>query len=164
MLIDRYFQSFDTLIYILVAICLIITALFTLYSVGLSIIHFFEDADIRHAIVNVIDKIMLALMIIEIMYTVRISLQSHQLQPEPFILVGMIAAIRRILVISVESGYLVLADQEGFLNLLLEIAVLGVLVILFVVAIVLLRREKIRSSGDVVAQHHGETAGEAATS
>jgi hypothetical protein len=36
-------------------------------------------------------------MIVEILHTVRISLRSHILVAEPFLIVGLIAAVRRIL-------------------------------------------------------------------
>jgi uncharacterized membrane protein (DUF373 family) len=140
---DRIFQWVDNFIYALIALFLIAAALFTLYAVFDSLLHFFEDKDLRHAIVVVIDRIMLALMVIEILYTVRISLQHHKLTPEPFLVVALIALIRRILVISVESGYLITFNQEGFLNLLIEIAVLGLLVVLFVGSMLMLQRQKL---------------------
>lgn len=136
----KIFKIIDDAIYFLVAFFLVITAALTLYSVAESLIHFFHTDDIRHAIVLVIDKIMLALMLIEILYTVRVSLQQHSLSPEPFLLVALIAAIRRILVISVESGYLITVNQDGFLNLLIEIGVLGILVIFFVFAYIQLKK------------------------
>ena len=139
---NRLFQIIDDAIYAIVGVFLVATALFTLYSVAESLFHFFNDEDARHAVVLIIDKIMLTLMIIEILYTVRVSLEQHSLSAEPFLVVGLIAAIRRILVISVESGYLITVNQDGFLNLLIEIGVLGILVLIFVVAIILLRKQK----------------------
>lgn len=138
---DRIFQVVDDAIYGIVGVFLVATALLTLFSVAQSLLDYFHDEDARHAVVIIIDKIMLTLMIIEILYTVRVSLQQHSLKAEPFLIVGLIAAIRRILVISVESGYLITVNQDGFLNLLIEIGILGILVLFFVWAIILLRRQ-----------------------
>jgi uncharacterized membrane protein (DUF373 family) len=93
--------------------------------------------------VIILDKLMMTLMVLEILYTVRVSIQSHSLAAEPFLVVGILAAIRRILVISVESGYLITVGQDGFIELLIEIAVLGVLVVMFVWSIILLRKHKL---------------------
>jgi hypothetical protein len=46
------------------------------------------------------------LMVLEIFYTVHVSFKEHILRPEPLLIVGLIATIRRILVISVESAYM----------------------------------------------------------
>ena len=75
-------------------------------------------------------------MIIEILYTVRLSIKSHSLCAEPFIIVGLIAAIRRILVITVESAHL----PEKFNHHMIESAILGGLILIFVISIVLLRK------------------------
>ena len=139
---DKLFQVVDDAIYGIVGLFLIASALLTLYSVAQSLLDYFHDEDARHAVVIILDKIMLTLMIIEILYTVRVSLQQHSLSAEPFLIVGLIAAIRRILVISVESGYMITVNQDGFLNLLIEIGILGILVLFFVWAIILLRRQE----------------------
>jgi Phosphate-starvation-inducible E family len=45
-------------------------------------------------------------MLVEILHTIRISVRSHVLVPEPFLIVGLIATIRRILVITLETANL----------------------------------------------------------
>jgi len=83
-----------------------------------------------------LDAVLLVLMIVELAYTVILSLRGSVLQAEPFLIVGLIAVIRRILVITVgEPG------QHGA-NLpsnVQELAILTGVVIVFVGAIVLLR-------------------------
>jgi hypothetical protein len=87
------------------------------------------------------------LMLVEILHTVRISIRSHVLVTEPFLVVGLIASIRRILVITLEAATL---TKEGtwttegasgiFQSSMIELGLLGLLVIVFVVSITLLRR------------------------
>ncbi len=50
-------------------------------------------------------------MLVEILHTVRISIRSHVLVTEPFLVVGLIASIRRILVITLEAATLTCAGS-----------------------------------------------------
>jgi uncharacterized membrane protein (DUF373 family) len=58
----------------------------------------------------VLNELLIVLMLVEILHTVRISIRSHVLVTEPFLVVGLIASIRRILVISLEMATL---TKEG---------------------------------------------------
>ena len=53
-------------------------------------------------------------MMIEILYTVQVSFREHVLVPEPFVLVAMIAAVRRIAVPTAESGKLMAQGDPVF--------------------------------------------------
>jgi uncharacterized membrane protein (DUF373 family) len=46
-----------------------------------------------------LDRVLLVLILVEIVYTVVLSLRAHQLVAQPFIVVGLIAVIREILVV-----------------------------------------------------------------
>ena len=89
-----------------------------------------------------LDLVLLILMIAELGYTVSLSLRGAILIPEPFLIVGLIAVIRRIIVITVQ-------EVEGQRNApgmylipqtTLELAILTLVVIAFVFAIYLLRK------------------------
>ena len=54
------------------------------------------------AIIHVLDQLLLVLMIIELLYTVRVSFREHALVPEPFLIVGLVAVTRRLLVLIAE--------------------------------------------------------------
>ena len=51
------------------------------------------------------------LMLVEILHTVRVSIRSGNLNAEPFLIVGLIASIRRVLVITLQSSNA--QQQEG---------------------------------------------------
>src|SRR5258708_12235755 len=55
---------------------------------------------------RVLNELLIVLMLAEILHTVRISIRSHVLVTEPFLVVGLIASIRRILVIILEMATL----------------------------------------------------------
>jgi len=46
-----------------------------------------------------LDRVLLVLILVEIVHTVVISLRDHTLLPQPFIVVGLVAVIRKILFI-----------------------------------------------------------------
>ncbi|HYL15245.1 MAG TPA: phosphate-starvation-inducible PsiE family protein [Terriglobales bacterium] len=55
---------------------------------------------------HVLDQLLVVLMLVEILHTVRISIRSHILVTEPFLIVGLIASLRRSLVITLEAATL----------------------------------------------------------
>src|ERR1700730_7303642 len=55
-------------------------------------------------IVSLLDRVLLILLVVELLYTVQVSFREHALMPEPFLLVGLISAIRRVLVLTAEFG------------------------------------------------------------
>jgi hypothetical protein len=75
-----------------------------------------------------------------VLYTVQVSFREHTLAPEPFLIVGLIAATRRILVLTAGIGELAQAGGEGFVHAMLELGLLSLMALALVVALVLLRR------------------------
>jgi Phosphate-starvation-inducible E family len=56
---------------------------------------------------RVLSQLLVVLVLVELLHTVRISIRSHiLLATEPFLVVGVIASIRRVLVISLEMATL----------------------------------------------------------
>jgi uncharacterized membrane protein (DUF373 family) len=86
-----------------------------------------------------LDIILLVLMVVELAYTVILSLRGAVLSAEPFLIVGLIAVIRRILVITV--GEFKHGATESSLNTesTMELGVLTAVVLVFVGSIALLR-------------------------
>jgi hypothetical protein len=91
-------------------------------------------------VVAFLDRILLVLIIVEVLYTVQVSFREHTLAPEPFLIVGLIAATRRILVLTAGIAELAQAGGEGFVHAMLELGLLSLMVLALVVALVLLRR------------------------
>ena len=87
-----------------------------------------------------LDQLLLILMIIEILYTVQVSFREHLLVPEPFVLVAMIAAVRRILVITAEFGTLMEQGASASRFALIELALLTVMTGVLVACLVGLRK------------------------
>jgi hypothetical protein len=71
---------------------------------------------------------------------VLVSFREHTLVPQPFLLVALIAAVRRILVITAEFGAQARPEEELFRHVMLELALLTVLIAVLAAALALLRR------------------------
>jgi hypothetical protein len=79
-------------------------------------------------------------MLIEILHTVSISIRTHHLTVVPFVIVGLIASIRRTLVITMEaaaSGDH--AQAMTFRNSMIELGPMSLLILVFVLSIIRLR-------------------------
>jgi hypothetical protein len=103
---------------------------------------------ITHIALEVADKILLALMFLEIMHTIKVHMLEDNFVNcvEPFLFVAIIASIRRILIISLEISHSSdLSKEFVFSHYMAELGVLGILVVIFVVCIVWLRNNKICS-------------------
>ena len=144
---DNYLRTSEVAIYVILAILLSITALVTILGAGQllweSIVHWTVSTEI----LRVLDQLLLVLMLVEILHTVRITVRSHiVLAAEPFLVVGLIASIRRILVISLEMSALTKGDtweangESIFHASMLELGLLVALVLVLVFSITLLRR------------------------
>ena len=100
------------------------------------------------AVIGLLDRTLLVLMLVELLYTVRVSFRQHALLPEPFLIVGLIAATRRILVVTAEFSVKGQSDPGRFREGMLEIALLTVMVVALVGSLLMLRSKE-RSKNEV---------------
>lgn len=82
------------------------------------------------AIVHLLDRVLLALMLAEIIYTVGRIARTQQLETEPFLIVGIIAAIRRMLIITAESASQVDLTDPHFQAAMAELGLLALIILL----------------------------------
>jgi len=86
-----------------------------------------------------LDRILLALIVAELLHTLRFVVLRGEIVVEPFLFVGLIAVVRRILIITAELEGQAPAGR-ALTNQLLELALLGVLTLALSIAIYLVRR------------------------
>ena len=142
---DDYLRKSE---YVLLAVLLSITALVTIAGAAQMLWQTIVHWTVANEILRVLDQLLLVLMLVEILHTVRITVRSHiiLLAAEPFLVVGLIASIRRILVISLEMSTLSKGDswaasgESIFHASMLELGLLILLVLVLVFSITLLRR------------------------
>ncbi len=86
-----------------------------------------------------LDVVLLVLMVVELAYTVVLSLRGVVLSAEPFLIVGLIAVIRRILVITVGEVQGGKSSSQLTQNSAVELGILTGVVLVFVISITMLR-------------------------
>jgi Phosphate-starvation-inducible E family len=82
------FLRIELLVYAALGILLSVTALLALGSAALFLWEGMRDWSGTSAIFLIVDRLMFVLMLIEILHTVRGSVRSGELTPEPFLIVG----------------------------------------------------------------------------
>jgi len=148
-LVVRTFSIAEDVIYIGMGVLLAFSAAGLLVSGAAAL----WSATVRgaplEAVIGLLDRTLLVLMLVELLYTVHVSFRQHALLPEPFLIVGLIAATRRILVVTAEFSLKAEAEPGRFRDALLEIALLTVMVVALVGSLLMLRRrEKAAAAAD----------------
>ena len=145
---DRVFHQVEIVAYILLGLLLAVSAVLGMGGTALLLLHSLQANADTDSLVIAIDRLLFVLMVVEILHTVRVSFRSGTLVAEPFLIVGLIASIRRVLVITLESSQ---ANQYGkwtpesqalLHSTVLELLVLGALILVMVISIYLLRRSR----------------------
>jgi uncharacterized membrane protein (DUF373 family) len=99
-------------------------------------------------LLDVVDRLLFLLMLVEILHTVRVSMRSGRLTCEPFLIVGLIASIRRVLVLTLQTAEQMHSTEWSqqkealFRASMIELGVLAGLILVMVVSIFLLHRAK----------------------
>ncbi len=96
--------------------------------------------------VLVLDRILLVLIIAELAYTLRTVLESHEIAVDPFLFIGLIAAVRRILIVTARLDQSTPQPSDEFDRLMIELGLLSVLVFAIATAIVMIRIGRGRSA------------------
>jgi uncharacterized membrane protein (DUF373 family) len=114
-----------------VGVVLVLLAAVLLVS---GIVDFLDGANgsISAAAPELLDRVLLVLILIEIVHTVVLSLRAHRLVAQPFIVVGLIAVIRRILVILTPGGPPVGAAELALLIGMIAVFVGGLIAVTLV--------------------------------
>jgi uncharacterized membrane protein (DUF373 family) len=138
--IARAFTIVEDIVYIGLA-ALLATSAFALLARGTyAVITSIANGTFASNIIPLLDQILLILLVVELLYTVQVSIREHTIVPEPFLLVGVIAVIRRVLVVTAEFAHVQQMTEVTFRHFATELAVLTVLVLVLVISLLLLRK------------------------
>ncbi|MDQ2899366.1 MAG: phosphate-starvation-inducible PsiE family protein [Acidobacteriota bacterium] len=143
---EAYLTLIEVAIYAILGFLLSVTGILALAAAASLLWAGLKNWAISSAAFQILDQLLLVLMIIEILHTVRTSIRSHTLVTEPFLIVGLIASIRRMLLITLEAADMIkqgnwtAGGESVFRASMLELALLGGLILILVVSITMLRR------------------------
>ena len=139
-LIARQFTRVEDVVYVGLGILLAGCAVTLLVAGAIDFVSSLAAGTLAGRIIGMLDRILLVLLVVEILYTVQVSFREHALVPEPFLIVGLIAATRRVLVLTAEIKEMLEKGDESFRNGMIELGILGALILALVASLVLLRR------------------------
>lgn len=132
----------ENTVYAFVALLLIGASIAVLAAVSY---HLVSDVGggtgIEPAIIATLDGLLLVFILLELVAGVRATMVERKLVAEPFLVVGIIASIKEIVVVALKSdtdG----ASQQAFENSMIEIGVLGGVVALLAAGGFLVRRKE----------------------
>ena len=101
---DYYLGKTEIVIYSVLAVLLAVTAFVTIATAGQILWIGLSYWTVAAQTLRALNQLLIVLMLVGILHTVRISIRSHVLVTEPFLIVGLIASIRRVLGITLEAG------------------------------------------------------------
>jgi hypothetical protein len=148
-IVARAFTWVEDIVYVGLGALLAASALLLLGSGAVAFVRQVAAGTLAAGVIGLLDRLLLTLMIVELLYTVQVSFREHALVPEPFLIVGLVAATRRILVLTAEFGSLPNRTEEVFRAAMIELGVLTVMIVAFVASLLMLRS---RGTGAVAAR------------
>ena len=127
----------ERIVYYVAAVALLVTVGMLFVSAGDSILRVPEVGPLETAL-EVLDRVLLIFIFAELLGTISTIVREREVKAEPFLLIGLIAVVRRILgvTVSIEQS---LGTPE-FTSLLLELGVLTGLVLTLTIALYFTRR------------------------
>jgi uncharacterized membrane protein (DUF373 family) len=156
---DRALGMLEDAVYWAIALVLVVG------SVALLIAQFNTMLRLRNTpastvMIEILDGLLLIFIFVELLYAVRSCLRSHEIVAEPFLIVGILAGIKEIVVLSVEAATLLDKGPE-FSRAVVEIGVLGGVVLVLALAAFVLRerRRDTVDAGEAAAQEQGPGSG-----
>jgi uncharacterized membrane protein (DUF373 family) len=137
---DRAFRLAEDVLYGLIGLLLVAGALLVLIEAAVSL--FTSALDDPHvAAEKALDALLITFILVELLSAVRETLRKRQLVAEPFLLVGIIASIKEIVVIGAFAEKDATSPEE-VTQTLWQLAVLGGVVLALSIALLLLRRKE----------------------
>lgn len=135
----RVLEFAENVVYAGIALFLVVIALVLLALAGKTTYSLLSDFS-QTPVLELLDVLLLVFIVVELLFAVRTTVEKRELIAEPFLLVGIIASIKEIVVLSVEAASVV--GKDGFADRMVVIGVLGVLVLLLGITSLLLRRKE----------------------
>jgi uncharacterized membrane protein (DUF373 family) len=121
----RLLVKIDMAFHIVAAVLLLFACGFIFYSALLNAAHLS-----RESIIHLVNDVLLALIILELLWTVLRFLKKQKFILAPFLAIGIIAAVRRILLIEAQTSFMETVQVEK----LYEIGLSALVVIILMVA------------------------------
>ncbi len=136
--VDRAMHLGEGAVYAVVGLLLVVAAVLALVAVGYELFHELEHGTLD-AVTAALDGLLLVFILVELLGAVRATVRERKLVAEPFLVVGIIASIKEIVVSSLDASEL---EGDAFTDSMLQIGVLGGVTLLLGLTSFLVRRKE----------------------
>jgi uncharacterized membrane protein (DUF373 family) len=134
--LQRLLQLVEDGIHILVAALLAaVAALLVVDTTRGLVSQLMRPYDALSLVLTVLDKALVLFIVAELLHTVRITIQKRTLDAGPFLVVGLIAGIRRVLIVTAQAERSFQWNPQG-----IELVILIALILVMAVTILIWRR------------------------
>ncbi len=130
----------EDIIYFVTAALLTLTALVLASSTAKNLWLSLTTGPVLAEALKALDALLLVLMIVELLHTIRFFIVEHALVPEPFLIVALIAGVRRLLILTTEASQYIQTRPEQFRMALREMGLLTISFLVIAVSIVALHK------------------------
>lgn len=149
--ITRVFGVVEDSVYVGLGVLLAGCAIALLVDGVITFVRHVGKVSVFVSTVGLLDRILLIMLVIELLYTVQVSFREHSVVPEPFLLVGLIAAIRRVLLLTAEFSQVRPLNEIAFQHFVIELVVLTGLIVALAFSLLLLKKRDVSTAQAKVA-------------
>lgn len=134
---ERVPELFETVVYAAIGVVLIAGAVLSLGAVAYHLVVDTDDG-VKNAVTEALDGLLLAFIFLELFSAVKATVETRTLVAEPFLLVGMIASIKELVLLSLEAT----PGTPEFGDSMIELGILAAITLGLAVATLLVRRKE----------------------
>jgi uncharacterized membrane protein (DUF373 family) len=129
-LFRKLFVNMDIVFHVIAAILLLIACAIILYYAFLNLM-----SPSRNAVITLVNDVLLALIILELLWTVIRFLKKQRFSLGPFLAIGIIAAVRRILLIEAQTSLMKHTPVEKLYEIGLSALVIIILMVSYYLSV-----------------------------
>jgi uncharacterized membrane protein (DUF373 family) len=135
----NYISGTETAFYFIVALFLALMAAAVLYQAVHSLLSIDLNGDVTRSLVSTLNEILFVIILLELMSTVYNHLKNGGFQLRPFLIIGIVSSVRRILVLGAQLSTIQhnAASSSEFHSAVMELLVETLVVLALTVALYL---------------------------
>jgi uncharacterized membrane protein (DUF373 family) len=130
----------EDVIYTALGALLAISAILLLVRGFRNFVHLVMGPVAQGQVIELLDAVLMIFLVVELLYTVQVSFREHALVTEPFLIVGLISVIRRVLVLTAQVPELAQANEAAFRHAAYELILLALMIVVLVGSLIFMRR------------------------
>jgi uncharacterized membrane protein (DUF373 family) len=143
--LGRWLHLGQNVVLVGVAAILLLAGLVVVYDTVRELLNAIAAQSMAEAIFFIVENALLALILAELVHTLLVSLDGGPLTPEPFLIIGIVGILRKMLLTTVTAPKV--TDGNGLISpLVAELFALGVLTLILGAALALTRSRQTRAS------------------